>query len=224
MPGRTVHHGDALLWLEAEGPLQGASVITSLPDLSGLPELGLSRWRAWFIDAAAAILSHTPEDGVAIFYQTDIKVDGTWVDKAFLCQLAAQREGSALLWHKVVCRRSPGTVSFGRPGYTHMLCFSRGVRDDVAHSTQDVLPHTGHMTWSRAMGTAACEHACRYVLKHTSTRTIVDPFCGRGTVLSVANAMGMDAVGVEVSRRRVGHARKLVVGVAPDGDGLPGGG
>lgn len=211
MPQRTLIHADALQWLAAEGPLLGASVITSLPDVSGLPELGLQGWRDWFIAAAEATLAHTPDEGVTVFYQTDIKVEGRWIDKAFLCQLAAEREGSALLWHRIVCRRPPGSVSFGRPGYTHMLCFSRGVRDDVSRSLQDVLPQTGHMTWSRAMGTAACKLACQYVLAQTTTRTIVDPFCGRGTVLAVANAMGMDAVGVELSRRRVERARKLTI-------------
>ena len=209
MARRTVHQGDALAWLEEQGTLTSASLITSLPDVSGLPELGLGGWRDWFVSAAEAVLRHTPDEGVAIFYQTDIKVEGTWVDKAYLVQRAAEQEGSALLWHKLVCRKPPGSVSFGRPGYTHLLCFSRGVRDDVARSTTDVLPQLGEMTWSRAMGTAACELACRYVLQHTETRTVVDPFCGRGTVLAVANRMGLDAVGVERSRRRVRYAERL---------------
>lgn len=212
MPSRVVHHTDALPWLAAQGTLAGASFITSLPDVSGLPSLGLAGWRSWFIDAAEAVLRSTPDDGVAIFYQTDIKVDGTWVDKGFLCQLAAEREGSALLFHKVVCRMPAGKVSFGRPAYTHMLAFSRAIRDDVARSTQDVLPATGQMTWSQAMGVDACVAACRYILSHTQTRTVVDPFCGKGTVLAVANSLGMDAVGIELSRRRAQHARRLQVG------------
>ena len=35
------------------------------------------------------------------------------------------------------------------------------------------------------MGVTACEVACRYLADETETRTIVDPFCGRGTVLAV---------------------------------------
>lgn len=59
------------------------------------------------------------------------------------------------------------------------------------------------------MGGAACELACRYVLSHTPTRTIVDPFCGVGTVLAVANALGLAAVGVEIANKRARKARNL---------------
>ena len=55
--------------------------------------------------------------------------------------------------------------------------------------------------------------ACRFVLDETTTRTIVDPFCGWGTVLAVANALGLDAVGVDVSARMCKRARQLTVTV-----------
>jgi DNA modification methylase len=57
----------------------------------------------------------------------------------------------------------------------------------------------------------ACRDACRFVIDETTTRTIVDPFCGWGTVLAVANAMGLDAVGVDVSARMCKRARRLTV-------------
>jgi tRNA G10 N-methylase Trm11 len=65
------------------------------------------------------------------------------------------------------------------------------------------------MTWSQAMGVEACRLACGYVLSHTSTRTVVDPFCGVGTVLAVANSMGLAAVGVEIVAKRARRARGL---------------
>ena len=64
------------------------------------------------------------------------------------------------------------------------------------------------------MGVEACHVACRYLLDETATRLIVDPFCGRGSVLAVANALGLDAIGVDVSARRCSAARKLVVELA----------
>ena len=54
-PGRIVHEGDALAWLASRGEQAGCSLVTSLPDLCELP-LNFAQWRAWFVDAAAAVL------------------------------------------------------------------------------------------------------------------------------------------------------------------------
>lgn len=207
-PKRVVVCGDALAWLAANAPLEGCSVITSLPDVSAFARWSVNEWKGWFTATAGQILAATSAAGVTIFYQTDVKRDGVWIDKGYLCQRAAEEVGSALLWHKIVCRKPPGAAVFGRPGYTHMLCFSKGVADSPA-PYPDVLESTGMMTWSQAMGVAACELACRYVMSHTATRTIVDPFCGVGTVLAVANGLGLEAVGVEIANKRARKARTL---------------
>ena len=59
------------------------------------------------------------------------------------------------------------------------------------------------------MGVQACLAACRFVLEQTETRTVVDPFCGHGTVLAVANFLGLQAIGVELGRKRAEKARAL---------------
>ena len=117
--------------------------------------------------------------------------------------------GIAGLFHKIVCRATPGTATFGRPGFAHLLAFSRDLRVPPAMATPDVLPALGEMSWSKAMGTAACEAAVAFLARATACRTVVDPFCGLGTVLAVANARGLDAVGVECVRRRAARARRL---------------
>jgi hypothetical protein len=206
---REVTTADALPWLEARPLLPGCSFVTSLPDFSEFPSLSLEEWKEWFRRAAGLVLRSCPDTGVAIFYQTDIKVDGTWVDKAFLIQQAAEASGHALLWHKLVCKAPAGQATFGRPGYSHLLCFSRELRVPVGASTADVLPQAGEVTWTRGMGVEACRVACRFILEQTSTRTVVDPFCGHGTVLAVANSVGLDAVGVELGGKRARKARAL---------------
>ncbi|RKH07603.1 SAM-dependent methyltransferase [Corallococcus praedator] len=206
---RTVYCEDALAWLDARPVLEGCSVIASMPDVSEFPSLTVAQWKDWFVGAAARVLSRVPEDGVAVFYQSDVKKDGAWVDKGYLVSKAAEAAGCETLWHKVVCRRTPGTVTFGRPAYSHLLCFSRGLKADAGKSTADVLPEAGEVTWTRGMGLSACLVACRFILEQTRTRTVVDPFCGHGTALAVANALGLDAVGVELSRKRARRARNL---------------
>jgi hypothetical protein len=191
--------------------LEGCSIITSLPDVSELPHLGLAGWKDWFVDAARRVLRACPEDGVAIFYQSDIKKDDVWIDKGFLCSLAAHEEAFSTLFHKVVCRRPPGTATFGRAAWSHLLVFSRGVKIAPSVALPDVLPDPGESNWTRGMGTEACKLACRIVRTHTRSRTIVDPFCGRGMVLAVANAVGFDAIGVELSPKRARQAGALAM-------------
>jgi hypothetical protein len=208
-PNRCVVCEDALVWLPRNTPLAGGSVITSLPDASNLPQLSLEQWKTWFTRAAVSCLAATPPDGVCIFYQTDIKRDGTWVDKGYLCQKAAEEQGAHLIWHKIVCRKEIGKPVFGRPGYAHMLCFAKVPHERALPGYPDVLPITGHMTWSQAMGLEACKLACTYVRSHTQSHTVVDPFCGLGSVLAVANSFGLHALGVEIAHKRARKARNL---------------
>lgn len=206
-PLRTVHHGDGIAFLANALPPDHA-IITSLPDHSELPALGFAGWRTWFVDTVALACRAVADDAVAIFYQTDVKHDGRWVDKGHLVHLGADAAGAHVLWHKIVCRVPPGNTTFGRPAYAHCLAISRERRLDAGASTPDVLPSLGAMSWSRAMGAAACEMAVAFAAS-IGARTIVDPFCGVGSALAAANTAGLDAIGVEISRRRASRARRL---------------
>ena len=185
--------------------------MTSLPDISEVPALGFDGWQRWFEDAALLTMQSVPDEGVAIFHQSDIRHSGLWVDKGTLVARAAERAGVGLLFHKIVCRLAPGTATHGRAGYAHLLAFARTLRPSLRRATPDVLPDAGARPGTKAMGVNACVEAVRYVIAETQTRTIVDPFCGFGTVLAVANALGLDAVGVDLSTRMCRRARTLSV-------------
>lgn len=206
--------GEALSWMDDNAADPRASVVTSLPDVSERSDLGFDAWRSWFVLAARRVIAWTPPSGVSIFFQSDIRHGDTLVDKSYLVLRAAEEEGASLLWHKIVCRRPPGTISFGRPSWSHMLCVAQTSRKVAKSPGPDVLRDAGFMPWSRAMGVAACRVACAYLRDEVQARVVVDPFCGRGTVLAVANGMGLDALGVELSAKRCKAARALVVDVS----------
>ena len=154
----------------------------------------------------------------AIFYQTDIKKDGTWVDKGYLVAARRRRSGLRPLWHKSCAARRPGTVTFGRPAYSHMLCFSRGVRADLAKSTAGRAARGGR-------GDVDARHGRAGVPRRVPVRAGAHahahgggPVLRPGTVLAVANALGLDAMGVELSRKRAKKARNLRM---PLGDAEP---
>ena len=210
-PTRTILNQDALAWLSEPHDLTGCSIITSLPDYSEFKSMSLDEWKQWFLTAAKLVLSRCPSAGVVIFFQSDIKHEVVWIDKGYLCQKAAEEAGHVLLWHKIVCRFAPGKSSFGRPAYSHLLCFSRAAMLDGAGVMADVLPQTGEVTWTRGMGMDACIAACQFILSQTRSHTVVDPFCGHGTVLAVANSLGLNGIGVELVARRAQKARSLKV-------------
>lgn len=152
------------------------------------------------------------EGGVTIFCQTDIRRNHTWINKSYLCHRAARELNIPLRWHKIVCRTPSGAEPDNRPGYSHLLCYSKETPSRGPRTRYpDVLESPGHMTWSRAFGLAPCRFACQYVMSHTETRTILDPFCGKGTVLAVANECGLDAVGVEIEGKYAKNARTRMI-------------
>jgi hypothetical protein len=212
---RQVYCEDAISWLLKQAPenYAGCSIVTSLPDISEFPQLSLESWKKWFIETASLILSKIPDEGVAIFYQTDIKWEGTWVDKGHLCQQASDNLNIKieLLWHKIICGVPPGIITFGKPSYSHLLCFSKGQRSILNKSTADVIPHRGDKVWPRGMSLEACLIIARFISEQTSTQTIINPFCGKGSMLAAANLFGLQAIGIERSTKRAQIAREITV-------------
>jgi len=214
---RTIHTADAIAWLKDHSPLEGSSLIASMPDISEFPGDTVSEWSQWFVDTAKLILLKTPDSGVTLFFQSDIKHDSVWIDKGYLVTKAAEELGHPMLFHKILCRSAPGTATYGKPSYSHLLAFSKSVRPNVSRSTADVVPDLGEKTWVRGMGFNACRIACEFLKNETATHTVINPFCGHGSIVSVANFFGFNSIGIERSPKRAEAARSLQV--EPNGKG-----
>jgi hypothetical protein len=261
-----------------------------LPDIS---ELGTRRHRmlpqqyeSWFVDIVVKILNKVPPQQVAIFYQTSGRtsgVGGAWLDKGFLCQLAARQAGAACVWQKVdvfqqfglVFRFSveitielilgkmildgpPGLERAGRPGFVDMLCFSKEHRMPASgrgFKTVDVM-YRGSMAYHKAMGQSAClaavDYCARWVDSYTPASNasrnlqedfvsdssplhvrqatapkdteglgalsslgepvaVLDPFCGYGSVLAVANCRSVAAYGIDVDPKSCRRALEFTL-------------
>ena len=209
-PQREVHCADAIPWMQARGRMAGACAVTSLPDVSEVG-LALPAWRVWFLAAVQLVVAAVPDDSAAIFFQSDIKRDGCWIDKGALVMSAAEAAGARVLFHKLICRRPPGTLTLGRPGYTHLIAVSRTLRCPDVLPIPDIITDAGRQPWVRAMGVRAAAHAVRFARDQAGAKIIFDPFCGVGTVLAVANRLGLDALGVEKAKKRCEQSRQLVV-------------
>jgi hypothetical protein len=209
-PRREVHCADAIAWMKPRNPMVATCVVTSLPDVSEVG-LALAAWRQWFLDAVQLVVASVPDESASLFFQSDIKRDGVWIDKGALVIRAAEDAGAHVLFHKIICRRPPGMLTLGRPGYTHLIAVSRAMKCPDVLPIPDVVVDAGRQLWVRAMGVHAAAHAVRFASEHVGAKTIFDPFCGVGTVLAVANRFGLDAIGVEKSKKRCEQARFLTV-------------
>ena len=190
--------------------MPGVCAVTSLPDVSEVG-LALAVWRTWFREAARLVIDAVPEESAAVFFQSDIKRDGEWVDKGALVMRASEDAGARVLFHKIVCRRPPGMLTLGRPGFTHLIAVSRGMKCPDVLPIPDVIVDAGRQLWVRAMGVRAAAHAVRFARDQVKATTVLDPFCGVGTVLAAANRLGLAAIGVEKARKRCEIARTMTV-------------
>lgn len=210
-PAREVHCADALPWMRARGVIAGACAVTSLPDVSEV-NLALPAWRTWFLETVGLVVNAVPAESAALFFQSDIKRDGAWIDKGAMVVRAAEDAGARVLFHKIVCRRPPGMLTMGRPGFTHLIAVSRAMTCPEVLPIPDIIVDAGRAPWVRAMGIRAAGHAVRFARDEAKAAVVFDPFCGVGTVLAVANTLGMAALGVEKSAKRCRQARELHVG------------
>lgn len=217
---RSQHHGSerTVGRLNTADWLNGAStapmmlptrfnIISGLPDVSEVrPRLSAAEYEAWCVGVVRRLIELTPPDQVAIFYQTPGRFSGeggAWLDKAFFCTTGARGAGAACVWQKVVLiQDSVGRRRGGRPGFVNLLCYSRRHRVPRGFTTVDVLPDRGHMSYHNAIGEEACCDAidyCRRYVDGEDRVPIFDPFCGVGSVLAVANALGHDSFGMDLN-------------------------
>lgn len=208
-PTRTVHQADAIAWLQQNELPADSAIVTSLPNVDEFQHDNLAKWREWFGTAAELVMQKTPQQSAAVFFQTDIKHDGVWIDKSFLLQQAAERTNCQLIWHKNVLRAPIGITTNARPGYAHILCFAPELRSNNDNATPDILPQLGDMDWPRAMGRDVAAFAVKWLKQHADAKTIVAPFCGTGTALATANEHGLHSIGIERSSSRASKARLL---------------
>jgi hypothetical protein len=154
-PNREVICADAIPWLRERGRIDGACAVTSLPDVS---EVGvtLEVWRAWFLGAVRLVVNAVPDESAALFFQSDIKRDGEWIDKGAMVIGAAQDAGARVLFHKIVLRRPAGMLTTGRPGFTHFIAVSRALKCPDGLAIPDVIADAGEQKWVGALCAGGC--------------------------------------------------------------------
>ena len=181
----------------------------------------IRRYKEWFTDIVSMIFDKMHTGEYAIFLQSDVRCldksfKGTnvleWIDKSHLVSIAMDRNKDIkIMWHKIVTtsENAQTKLSAGRPSYSHLICYCKG--NDTKYSTNSFATpdifYRGDMLWPKGIGLSTALLGCSFL--KDKTNVVVDPFCGVGTVLAMANAVGINSIGIEISDRRCRKARRL---------------
>jgi hypothetical protein len=191
-PTREVFNKNALHWLQYNEDIE--VIITSLPDMSEL-NATIGGWKDFTKEACERLIDSLSKDGIIFFYQTDRKLNGTTIDKKSFISRIFHDHGFNTVLSKIVLKQKPETINLFRPTFTNLFAFSKVQKGGKA--TADVI-YAGEMIYKNAMGLNACKICIDYVKNKGGNPTIVDPFCGQGSVLKMANDNGFNAIGVDI--------------------------
>ena len=157
--------------------------------------MDLPSWREWFLHAAR--LCFEASRGPVVFYVTDRKSGGlTWSKPAIIFEAAA---ATPMAWHKIALRRDVGATDLHRPGFSHLIAFGAS----SGKATPDTI-NRGKVLYKNGTGLMAARVACEWAMAHS--KQIVDPFCGQGTIPAVVEALGGDAIGVDIDEKQCAKA------------------
>lgn len=200
---RVVICADSHRWLPNNVDIK--AIITSLPDME---EVGLNNidWQRWIKDTCVLLSNSLSDSGLIIFYQTDRKYKGEVIDKKTLISNQFINMGYKNIFSKIILKQKPETVNLFRPTFTNLFGFSKNIKSGKA--TPDVI-FAGNMLYKNAMGFNACKTSIEFIKSKINTKIIVDPFCGQGSVLKIANDLGLNSIGVDILKEQCEIAKNL---------------
>lgn len=202
---RKIIVADSLKWLATQKELP--NVITGICDLDETT-MDFNNYIKFFNKIAELIFKKLSKDGYAIFTQTDRKYNKEWIDKSYILTKCAYKYGLKLVWHKIILNRAVGGTDLFRPTYSHILCYTYNGTSGAA--TPDVL-NISERSYKNGTPLAAAELCIDFIKKYNKKNTdIIDPFVGQGTIVALANKMGLNAIGIDIDSEQAKKAEKLI--------------
>ena len=88
-----------------------------------------------------------------------------------------------------------------------MLCYSK--EGAIGIPVTDVIAR-GDVTYANGFGIDAVNLVIQFLKKH-KIKSVTDPFVGSGTVVAIANAMGLKGIGVDIDKKQCAKAKVLTI-------------
>jgi hypothetical protein len=200
----------------------------------------VEEYKKWFSDTIYELMMRLTVGNCIVLLQSDTRMMTNkratyeWVDKSFLASEAAVKSNCTLLWHKLVLlSKDMNNRSTGRPCYSHLLCYVKNsplihephpegliTIEEASKYYYSYRPgdfaipdvfYRGEMFWTRGIGADCCYAGLIFLKEIVKCDEVIDPFCGCGTVLAMANFLGMHSIGIDISPARCKKSRKLLV-------------
>jgi hypothetical protein len=197
---------DALNWLKNQSSIP--NVVTGICDMDEMPGMDMQGYLVFFESVLNGIFSKLQDGCYAVFIQTDRKYKRSWIDKSYIITNIAQKYKLKMVWHKIALHRGVDATDLHRPTYAHVLCYSRDGTTGAA--TPDVIPVSKKL-YKNGTPPEAAKRALAFIARNSTSRTIVDPFVGQGTIPGLAKALGLNSIGIDIDPEQCEKAKKFLL-------------
>ena len=199
----TIICDNAMTWLQKQDSLD--NIVTGICDFDEMPDItGMNDYIEFYTEILDLIFSKLKDGCYAIFIQTDRKYQKSWIDKSYITTSIAQKHKIKTIWHKIVLHREVDKTDLHRPTYAHMLCYSKN--GTTGEATPDVIP-VSKKIYKNGTPPLAAKRALKFISRYSTSKIVVDPFVGKGTIPLLASELNLDSIGIDIDPEQCDEAR-----------------
>jgi len=201
---RLVLCADALQTLQKRD-LEPCNIITGMPDNTEM-KLDYKQYEE-YRHKILPLIFELGKDNVLIFTQTDKKAtyNGEWFNKTNILYQYAQKYNVNLVFHEVALYANEPSF----PEYQHFICFSN--RLGPRQSNTILAGNKVYKNGTPFGILAKCMGLFSKFKHQLGSNIILDPFCGRGTVLAMFNTLGFETIGIDIDPEQCNYSRNMII-------------
>lgn len=200
---------DSLNYLAEQDDHSLPTVVTGIPDFAETCYKTIKEYTDFIEEFCSLIFRKTKKNKYVLFQFMDRKHRGRWISKQYHIIKSAMEKKCPLRFHKIILVREVGKRHLQRPTYQHFLCFSS--QQGPGQCTADVIDGIKRDGYCNGHTIRGIEEALDFLDKYDRDKFILDPFCGRGSVLKRAKLRGYKVIGIDIDPKQVQATKTLLL-------------